>query len=205
MSGAGVKAWRFNGAAVTEMEPWPRLCMPERHSNFGARVMDLRNLFRRITSPRPRTIEVGAQIAALLILLFGAVSIWRMPPTDFTQEKMLPLFNVPVGALGVALEIKEKGRNGKGGAQTQPPGCRPPLLTPIAQLQRGRIDFSARGRIIPHTRVDRTIGGSDGNDGEDWLLITPEDHPKKAPPSGGFFISQCRWCVARKPATHRAG
>lgn len=64
--------------------------------------MDIRQMFRKITSPRPRTIEVGAQIAAFLILIFGAISIWRTPITDLTQEKMLPLFNVLVWALGVA-------------------------------------------------------------------------------------------------------
>jgi len=64
--------------------------------------MEMPKWLERIVSPRPRVIEVIALLVGTSVLIAGCWTILRMSPADFTREKILPILDVVVSALGVA-------------------------------------------------------------------------------------------------------
>lgn len=64
--------------------------------------MGWRDKARRVTSPNPRVIETTAILAAVLVILSGAVALYYMPRGDFTLDRVLSLLSVVISALGVA-------------------------------------------------------------------------------------------------------
>lgn len=57
---------------------------------------------RGITSIRPRAIEVAAIVAALIVVLCGVITIYLLPHSDFTFDKVLQVLGAVISALGVA-------------------------------------------------------------------------------------------------------
>lgn len=64
--------------------------------------MSWRNSGRGITSIRPRAIEVAAIVAALIVVLCGGATVYLMPHSDFTLDRVLQVVAAVISALGVA-------------------------------------------------------------------------------------------------------
>jgi hypothetical protein len=70
--------------------------------DIQGKIMSLKGIGRRLTSPNPRLIEVTAILSAIVVVTASGLTIFYMSQADLTREKILSVLSVGISALGVA-------------------------------------------------------------------------------------------------------